>query len=53
MTDMLPDGRLGEAKHIVRPIDHNSWTWLARDRMVDGRPLADMEVRFVRKSARE
>jgi uncharacterized protein (TIGR02246 family) len=53
MTDMLPDGRLGEAKHIVHPVDHNSWTWQARDRMVDGRPLADMEVRFVRKSARE
>jgi len=50
---MLPDGRLGEARHIVRSDDQNSWTWQARDRMVDGRPLSDMEVRFVRKAGKE
>jgi uncharacterized protein (TIGR02246 family) len=53
MHSMLPDGRLGEARHMVRSVDQNSWIWQARNRMVDGRPLADMEVRFVRKAAKE
>jgi uncharacterized protein (TIGR02246 family) len=53
MTSMLPDGRLGDAKHIIRSVDHNSWTFKARDRTVDGRPLADIDVRFVRKSTKE
>jgi uncharacterized protein (TIGR02246 family) len=53
MHSMLPDGRLGEARHIVRSLDQNSWTWQARDRTVDGRPLADLDVRFVRKGAAE
>jgi uncharacterized protein (TIGR02246 family) len=53
MHSMLPDGRLGEARHIIHSVDQNSWTWQARDRTVDGRPLADMDVRFVRKAAKE
>jgi uncharacterized protein (TIGR02246 family) len=53
VTSMLPDGRLGESKQIVRSADQNSFIWQARDRMVDGRPLADMEVRFARKSAKD
>ncbi len=49
MTSMLPDGRLGTSKYIIHSADPNSWTWKARDRMVDGRPLSDMDVTFVRK----
>lgn len=49
MTSMLPDGRLGTSRYIIRSVDPNSWIWQARDRMVDGRPLSDMDVTFVRK----
>ena len=48
MISMLPDGRLGEARHIARSVDKNSWTWQARGRTVDGRPLSDVDVHFVR-----
>jgi uncharacterized protein (TIGR02246 family) len=50
MTSMLPDGRLGTGKNIIHPVDPNSWTWQARDRIVDGRPLSEMDVKFVRKA---
>jgi uncharacterized protein (TIGR02246 family) len=53
MTSMLPDGRLGTAKNIIRPVDANSWTFHGVDRMVDGRPLANMDVTLVRKARRE
>ena len=53
MISMLPDGRLGEARHIARSVDKNSWTWQARDRTVDGRPLSDVDVHFVRKGTKE
>ena len=49
-TGVLPDGRLGTARYIVRFVNHESWQWLARNRMVDGRPLADVDVRLVRKT---
>jgi uncharacterized protein (TIGR02246 family) len=53
MTNMLPDGRIGGARHIIRLVDQNSWVWQARDRMVDGHPLADTDVHFVRKVSKE
>jgi uncharacterized protein (TIGR02246 family) len=53
ITSMLPDGRLGTAKNIIRPNDANSWTFHALDRMVDGRPLANMDVTFVRKGVKK
>jgi uncharacterized protein (TIGR02246 family) len=52
MTSMLPDGRLGTAKNIIRQVDANSWTFQAHDRLVDGRPLSNMDVIFVRKAVK-
>ena len=49
MTSMLPTGGSGR-KNIIRPIDATAWTFQAHDRMVDGRPLSNMEVNFVRKA---
>ncbi len=47
---VLPDGRMGTARYIARFLDHKSWQWQARNRVVDGRPLADVDVRLVRKT---
>jgi hypothetical protein len=47
---VLPDGRMGTARYIVRFLDHKSWQWQARNRVVDGRPLADVDIRLVRKA---
>jgi uncharacterized protein (TIGR02246 family) len=47
---VLPDGRIGTARYIVRFLDHKTWEWQARDREVDGRPLADQSVRLTRKT---
>jgi hypothetical protein len=49
-TGVLPDGRTGTARYIVRFVDHKTWQWQARNRAVDGRPLADVDVRLVRKT---
>jgi uncharacterized protein (TIGR02246 family) len=47
---VLPDGRIGTARHIVRFGDSKTWEWQSRNREVDGRPLADVDVRLVRKT---
>jgi uncharacterized protein (TIGR02246 family) len=49
-TGVLPDGRIGIARYLVRFVNHETWEWQARNRVVDGRPLADVDVRLVRKS---
>jgi uncharacterized protein (TIGR02246 family) len=49
-TGVLPDGRIGTARYIVRFVNHQTWQWQARNREVDGRPLADVDVRLVRKT---
>jgi hypothetical protein len=50
MTGVLPDARIGTARYIVRFVDEKTWQWQARNRAVDGRPLADVDVRFIRKA---
>jgi uncharacterized protein (TIGR02246 family) len=49
-TGVLPDARIGTARYIVRFVDDKTWQWQSRNRAVDGRPLADVDVRFVRKT---
>jgi uncharacterized protein (TIGR02246 family) len=50
---VLPDGRIGTATNVLRMIDDKSFVFSARNRAVDGRPLADTETRFVRNGAKE
>ena len=52
-TGVLPDGRIGTARYIVRFVDDKTWMWQSRNRVVDGRPLADVDIRFVRKANKE
>jgi uncharacterized protein (TIGR02246 family) len=52
-SGVLPDGGTGGATNIYEFKDENSFIWRATDRDVDGQPLADAEVKFVRKTAKK
>jgi uncharacterized protein (TIGR02246 family) len=49
---ILPDGGLGGATNVYDFVDHNNFVWRSFDRDVDGQPLADAEIKFVRKGAK-
>ena len=49
---VLPDGGTGEATNVYEFVDANTFVWRATEREVDGQPLADAEVKFVRKAAK-
>jgi uncharacterized protein (TIGR02246 family) len=51
MVGVLPDGGTGGSTNIYEFVDANTFIWRATDRDVDGQPLADAEVKFVRKPA--
>lgn len=51
-SGILPDGGTGGATNVYEFVDENTFIWRARDREVDGQPLADTEIKFVRKPAK-
>jgi len=50
---VLPDGGTGGATNIYEFVDEHTFVWRATERDVDGQPLADAEVKFVRKAAKK
>jgi uncharacterized protein (TIGR02246 family) len=48
-TGVLPDGGTGGATNIYEFLDDNTFVWRSTERDVDGQPLPDAEVKFVRK----
>jgi uncharacterized protein (TIGR02246 family) len=52
-SGVLPDGGTGEATNSYEFKDDNAFVWKATDREVDGQPLADVEVKFVRPPAKK
>jgi hypothetical protein len=50
-TGVLPDGRTGSSTDVWEFVDENSYVWRSTDREIDGQPMADAEVKFVRKTA--
>ena len=50
---VLPDGGTGGSTNIYEFVDDNRFVWRSVDRDVDGQPLADAEVKFVRKPAKK
>jgi uncharacterized protein (TIGR02246 family) len=50
---VLPDGGTGGSTNIYEFVDDNRFVWRSVDRDVDGQPLADVEVKFVRKPAKK
>jgi uncharacterized protein (TIGR02246 family) len=51
-SGVLPDGGAGGATNIYEFVDQNTFVWRSTDRDVDGQPVADAEVKFVRKAAK-
>jgi len=49
---ILPDGGTGSATNVYEFVDQNTFIWRAKDREVDGQPLSDTEIKFVRKNAK-
>jgi uncharacterized protein (TIGR02246 family) len=47
-TGVLPDGRTGSAQNSVRFVDDTHMEWRSTGRNIDGQPMADVEVKFVR-----
>jgi uncharacterized protein (TIGR02246 family) len=47
---VLPDGQEGSTVYVVKYTDDQSFTLQMRDRQAAGQPLADTEVKFVRKA---
>jgi uncharacterized protein (TIGR02246 family) len=52
-SGVLPDGGTGGATNIYEFVDDNTFVWRSTDRDVDGQPLADAEVKFVRKNGKK
>jgi uncharacterized protein (TIGR02246 family) len=50
-SGVLPDGGVGGATNVYEFVDQNSFIWRALDREVDGQPLADAEIKFIRKTS--
>lgn len=48
-TGVLADGRQASATNAWKMIDDKTCLWQSLDRQVDGQPLPDVEVKFVRK----
>jgi uncharacterized protein (TIGR02246 family) len=51
-SGVLPDGGTGGATLTYEFVDANTFVWKATDRDIDDQPLADAEVKFVRKAAK-
>jgi uncharacterized protein (TIGR02246 family) len=52
-SGVLADGRVGTATDRLHFPDDKSFVFQARNRMVDGRPLADLDLHFVRLAGKE
>jgi uncharacterized protein (TIGR02246 family) len=50
-TGVLPDGRIGTASNSVRFVDDTHLEWRSTGRNVEGQPMPDSEVRFVRSNS--
>ena len=53
VSGILPDGGAGSATHVYDFVNQDTFTWRSIDREIDGQPVADDEVKFVRKTGKE
>jgi uncharacterized protein (TIGR02246 family) len=52
-SGVLPDGGIGGATNSYEFVNPTTFIWRATDREIDGQPLADSEVKFVRQPAKK
>lgn len=48
---VLADGRVGSSINTLQFVDDKTLLWKSRDREIDGDPIADSEIKLVRKTA--
>lgn len=53
VSGILADGGTGGSTNVYEFVDANTFVWRATEREVDGQPLADAEVKFVRKTVKK
>jgi uncharacterized protein (TIGR02246 family) len=53
VSGILPDGGTGSATHIYDFVNPDTFIWRSTDREIDEQPVADDEVKFVRKAGKE
>lgn len=53
VSGILPDGGTGSATQIYDFVNPDTFVWRSTDREIDGQPVADDEVKFVRKAGKE
>jgi uncharacterized protein (TIGR02246 family) len=46
---VLPDGRVGADKNTIRFVDDDHFEWRSSGRNIEGQPLPDADVKFIRK----
>jgi uncharacterized protein (TIGR02246 family) len=51
-SGVLPDGGTGGSTNSYEFIDANTFVWRAVDRDVDNQPLPDVQIKYVRKTAK-
>jgi len=49
-SGVLPDGGTGGSTNVWEYVDGKTFVWRATDREVDSQPIADVEIKFVRKA---
>jgi hypothetical protein len=52
-SGVLPDGGSSGSTDTYEFVDQNNFVWRSVDREVDRQPVADVEVKFVRKGAKQ
>lgn len=52
-SGILPDGRIGTAIHSVAFVDDTHLVWRSTGRNIEGQPLPDVEVKFVRRQPKQ
>jgi hypothetical protein len=52
-TGVLPDGRIGSALNSIEFVDDTHLRWRSIGRNVEGQPMPDAEVRFIRRDNTE
>jgi uncharacterized protein (TIGR02246 family) len=53
VSGILPDGGTGSATQIYDFVNPDTFIWRSTDREIDEQPVADDEVKFVRKGSKE
>jgi uncharacterized protein (TIGR02246 family) len=52
VAGVLPNGQTGTALNVIRYVDDNNFVFQARDRVIEGQPIPNSEIKATRKVAK-